>query len=190
MHRLVTVVLLAGSLVASTVGCERKSEGDDQTAKQAAQQEDTGSADGPGEDTGGQAEEASGTGGDARTITLEPVDNQMKYATTELTAEAGEKIHLVFDNTATAQAMKHNVVLLENDDSETAMEVARAGWKMPDQEYVPDHDAVLATTDMADPGETVEMTFTAPDEPGEYLYICTFPGHYPTMKGTLVVEDP
>jgi azurin len=48
---------------------------------------------------------------------------------------------------------------------------------------------VLASTKMAGGGETVEVTFTAPKEPGEYLYICTFPGHYLAgMKGVLVVK--
>ena len=40
-----------------------------------------------------------------------------------------------------------------------------------------------------DPGESVEVTFTAPDTPGDRPYICTFPGHYVGgMKGTLIVE--
>lgn len=32
------------------------------------------------------------------------------------------------------------------------------------------------------------MTFSAPEEIGEYLVICTVPGHYPSMQGRLVVE--
>lgn len=32
------------------------------------------------------------------------------------------------------------------------------------------------------------ITFTAPEEIGEYLVICTVPGHYPSMQGRLVVE--
>ncbi|MGH7283704.1 MAG: plastocyanin/azurin family copper-binding protein, partial [Polyangiaceae bacterium] len=31
-------------------------------------------------------------------------------------------------------------------------------------------------------------TFTAPG-PGKYPYICTYPGHYMTMKGTLEVTE-
>ena len=39
-------------------------------------------------------------------------------------------------------------------------------------------------------GETDEVTFTAPEEPGDYEYICTFPGHLAAgMKGTLTVEE-
>ena len=32
------------------------------------------------------------------------------------------------------------------------------------------------------------LTFTAPKEIGEYVVICTVPGHYPSMQGRLVVE--
>lgn len=32
------------------------------------------------------------------------------------------------------------------------------------------------------------MTFTAPEEIGTYLVICTVPGHYPSMQGRLNVE--
>ena len=32
------------------------------------------------------------------------------------------------------------------------------------------------------------MTFTAPEELGTYLVICTVPGHYPSMQGRLQVK--
>jgi azurin len=48
---------------------------------------------------------------------------------------------------------------------------------------------VLANTTLAGGGETVKVTFTAPTEPGEYTYICSFPGHYMAgMKGVFVVK--
>ena len=49
--------------------------------------------------------------------------------------------------------------------------------------------SILANTKLAGGGETVEVTFTAPTEPGEYTYICSFPGHVSGgMKGTLTVR--
>jgi len=44
-------------------------------------------------------------------------------------------------------------------------------------------------TEVAKPGETVEVTFTAPEEPGAYTYLCTYPGHWATMQGTMRVEN-
>jgi azurin len=54
-------------------------------------------------------------------------------------------------------------------------------------EYVPEDDAILAYTPMSKPGEKVEVVFTAPEETGEYGYVCTFPGHWATMQGTMRV---
>jgi uncharacterized cupredoxin-like copper-binding protein len=50
---------------------------------------------------------------------------------------------------------------------------------------VSDHD-MLVHMPLAKPGESSEVTFTAP-EPGKYPYICTVPGHYMMMKGVLTI---
>ena len=52
----------------------------------------------------------------ATKIVMEPDGNQMTYATTEFSVEPGEKVRLVFKNTASSPAMMHNVVLLTNSD--------------------------------------------------------------------------
>ena len=120
-------------------------------------------------------------------VTIQPVGNQMKYEQTEFTVPAGEEITLTFENTATSPAMEHNVVILTSTDDAVINRVGQAATGAADSEYVPEDDAILAYTSMAKPGETVSMTFTAPSEPGEYRYICTFPGHYLSMQGTMRV---
>jgi azurin len=120
-------------------------------------------------------------------VTIQPVGNQMEYEQTEFTVPAGEEITITFENTATSPAMEHNVVVLTNDDDAVVNRVGQAAMNAADNEYVPDDEAILAATDMAAPGETVSVTFTAPSEPGEYRYICTFPGHYTIMQGTMTV---
>ena len=42
--------------------------------------------------------------------------------------------------------------------------------------------------DIVPAGSTEIHTFTAPAEIGEYLVICTVPGHYPAMQGRLEVQ--
>jgi len=125
-----------------------------------------------------------------RTVTLHPKDNLLKYEETEFTVAPGETVKLVFDNTATNESMLHNVVLLnEEPRKELFWRVGEAGVQAgPESEYVPDDPAILAYTPMADPGETVSVTFTVPEEPGDYGYLCTFPGHYATMYGTMKVK--
>lgn len=124
-----------------------------------------------------------------RELTLQPEGNQMRYATTELTVEAGETVRLVFENIAESPSMVHNVLILNTNDEEVVERVGTAGQSAGQSaEYVPDDDAIIAHTPLAQPGETVEVTFTAPEEPGEYTYVCTYPGHWAMMQGTLVVE--
>jgi azurin len=136
----------------------------------------------------GSSDSASGTASKAVTeVTITPVGNQMKFEQTEFTVPAGEEITVTFKNTATSSAMKHNVVLLTTDEGSVVTRVGQAGTQAADNEYIPDDAAVLAATGLADPGETVSVTFTAPSEPGSYRYLCTFPGHYATMQGTMTV---
>jgi len=138
---------------------------------------------------GSSSDAASDTASDdaVTEITIQPVGNQMKYEETEFTVPAGEEISLTFENTATSPAMEHNVVILTSDDDTVVNRVGQAAMNAADNEYVPDDDAILAATDMSAPGETVSVTFTAPSEPGTYRYICTFPGHYTIMQGTMTV---
>ena len=179
MRRRILFAVLALSLATVALGCERKAEDGEAGGETTTQADQEQQAEGGADESDGEA----------RTITIQPVDNEMRYQQTEITVEPGQKVRIVFDNIATDPAMKHNVVQLDTDDSNVAMEVAQAGWSLPAQDYVPDHEAIIAHTSMSEPGETVEVTFTAPEEPGEYLYICTYPGHYPTRKGTLIVEE-
>ena len=56
--------------------------------------------------------------------------------------------------------------------------------------YMPkDMSKVIAhNTKVLGPGESETVDFTAPTTPGEYPYICTFPGHFATMRGKLIVK--
>ena len=121
------------------------------------------------------------------TITIRPVDNEMRYAQTAFTVEAGQEVTVVFENTATSEAMHHNVVVLTSDDDDDVNRVGQAAITAAESDYIPDDPAILAHTPMSAPGETVRVTFTAPTEPGTYRYICTFPGHYTLMQGTMTV---
>lgn len=139
---------------------------------------------------GGEAAEGGSSDGSSNAVTevtIQPVGNQMKYEQTAFTVPAGEEITLTFENTATSPAMEHNVVILTSTDDAVVNRVGQAAMQAADTEYVPDDEAVLAATDMSAPGETVSVTFTAPSEPGTYRYICTYPGHYTVMQGTMTV---
>ncbi|NGP88787.1 plastocyanin/azurin family copper-binding protein [Fodinibius halophilus] len=117
--------------------------------------------------------------------------NQMKFTVTNIEAQPGQEITVKLTTVSDfpKAAMAHNFVLLTADADVTA--VARASAKASDNEYIPADmkDQIIAYTGLAGGGETVEVTFTAPEEPGDYEYICSFPGHFAGgMKGVLTVK--
>jgi len=125
-----------------------------------------------------------------RTITIQPTGNEMTFKQTKFTVAPGETVELVFKNTATSPSMQHNVVVLNSTEDAVFERVGEAGMSAGStNDYVPEDDAVIAYTPIAPPGETVSVTFTVPEAPGEYGYVCTFPGHWATMQGTMYVED-
>src|SRR5207248_138871 len=87
-------------------------------------------------------------------------------------------------------AMQHNLVVVTPGALE---EIGLAAEKMlpePDANsrlYVPQSPKVLQATRLLDPGQQARLSFTAPDEPGDYPYLCTYPGHWRRMVGTLAV---
>ena len=115
------------------------------------------------------------------TLELRPIGNELEFEQKEIRAKAGQKIRVVFTNTSSV--MPHNVVILD-----AASAIDRVGVAaMTAENYIPEDEAILAYTSVAGPGETVEVAFTAPAEPGEYPFICTVPGHYYMMRGILKV---
>jgi azurin len=125
-----------------------------------------------------------------RVVKLKGTD-ALQFDIKKIEAKPGEMIEIQLSTVSSMpkQEMAHNFVLLAKNTPVDAfvMEAAMAR----NTEYIPvaRKQFILASTGMAGGGETVKVTFAAPKEPGEYLYICTFPGHYMGgMKGTLVVK--
>ena len=123
---------------------------------------------------------------------IEPKGNltggdDMKYNLTTIEAKPGEMIHVVLKNVGTVPkiAMAHNFVLLAL--AADPVEFTKAAMMAQATDYIPaDQKAkVLASTKLAGPGETVEVSFKAPAKAGTYNYLCTFPGHYVRMYGVV-----
>jgi azurin len=60
--------------------------------------------------------------------------------------------------------------------------------KASEKFYVPEIPEVLFATKMIGPQELYTLSFTAPTTPGQYPFLCTFPGHWRMMNGIMVVE--
>lgn len=133
---------------------------------------------------------AGGAAQTPRTIDIVGGDD-MKFNVTTITARAGEplRIRLVSKGTLPKVAMAHNVVVLKAGTDVAKLITDGAPFRVSD--FIPPtmKDAVIAKTPFAGPGETVQVTFTAPAKPGRYPFVCTFSGHYQAgMKGIMVVK--
>lgn len=114
----------------------------------------------------------------------------MKYSVPTITAKPGEQIRvrLTAKGSMPKIAMAHNFVLLTKTAKVTDFVTAAMGAR-PD--FIPaDKKAdIIAHTELAGAGETVEVTFKVPAAAGDYTYLCSFPGHFQAgMKGTLTVK--
>ena len=99
--------------------------------------------------------------------------------------QAGSRLKLVFNNN---DDMMHNLLVVKPGSADRVGELAIAlGLDGPDQHYVPDLDEVLFHTVLLEPETMEAIYFTVPDEPGEYTYVCSFPGHSFTMRDIMRV---
>ncbi|HMF60515.1 MAG TPA: plastocyanin/azurin family copper-binding protein [Vicinamibacterales bacterium] len=117
--------------------------------------------------------------------------DDMKYSVASIAAKPGETLHIVLKNTGTIPkiAMAHNFVAL--NAGVDAAKFSQDAMTARDTDYVPAARKadVLASTALAGPGETVEVTVKVPAKAGTYPYLCTFPGHFAAgMKGDIVVK--
>jgi azurin/glucose/arabinose dehydrogenase len=110
----------------------------------------------------------------------------LKFDTPLLTTKAGTHLRLVFKN---SDDMLHNLVITPPGRGTAVGEAALAlGVDGAAQSYVPDSADVLFHTSLLQPGSSDAIFFTAPDKPGDYEFLCTFPGHFQIMRGILRVE--
>ncbi|SHF62893.1 putative membrane-bound dehydrogenase domain-containing protein [Fodinibius roseus] len=138
---------------------------------------------------GGQTASDQSSESNAKTIRIKAVVNKLQFDVSEFSVQAGEKVEIVFEN---PDFMQHNLLITEPGALEKVGEAAddMAGeTDAAEKDYVPDISEVLFATSLVNPNNTVTLTFTAPDQPGEYPYVCTFPGHWRTMQGTMIVKE-
>jgi len=124
------------------------------------------------------------------TIELSANDT-MQYDNKAFEVPAGDEITLVFTNKGALPkaAMGHNVVILKPGSD--VMGFGAGAVAAAATEYVPQSgplaEQVVAYTRLLGPRETDTIKFKL-DAPGEYAFICSFPGHYALMKGTITAK--
>lgn len=117
--------------------------------------------------------------------------DHLKYSVEEIKASPEEEIQITLKTISDlpSNQMAHNWVLLKKNTN--ARSFVNKGLDNKKNEYIDPslEKQIIAKTKMLAGGEQETITFKAPEEAGEYMYICTFPGHFQAgMKGWLIVE--
>lgn len=121
------------------------------------------------------------------TIKINVIVGEMKYDKTKFSVKAGTRVKIILDN---PDFMQHNLLIIKPG---TLEQVGKAADQIATQtdgaelQYIPDIPEVLFSTPLVDPNDSVELTFTVPSQPGDYPFICTFPGHWRIMNGIMTV---
>lgn len=118
------------------------------------------------------------------------IPDQLRFNKATLQVPADAPIELRLDN---PDAIQHNLVLCTPgslDKVGQAVDKLLTAPKGIDRDWIPDLPEVLHATPMANAHEKVVLRFRTPKEPGAYPYLCTVPGHWRIMQGTLIVGEP
>ena len=127
---------------------------------------------------------------DRKVITISTVPEKMLYDIKQFTVKPGQKIKLILKN---PDQMLHNLLILKAGSLERVGAMADQMLNDPtaqEKSFVPKSPDVLVASDLVGPDQSIVLRFTAPTEPGDYPYICTFPGHWRLMKGVMTVVKP
>jgi len=180
--KVICILLSAGALVAGCAKTENKSVAERPAAPAPA------SMAAPAAAKPEAAAAVPATAGRAIEITA---NDQMKYSINEMRASPGELLSVTLINVGKMpkMAMGHNWILLRQGTDPLAYVSAGAAAAATDYEPPSLANQVIVSTHLLGPGERQTVTFNAPSEPGEYTYVCSFPGHFQVgMKGILIVE--
>ena len=119
---------------------------------------------------------------------IKTIPDQMKYDTETIVAEPGDIIEIRFINN---DAMQHNLLVLQPGALEiVGKEAQRFGMtkKGVEREYIPEMEEILYHTPLLNPREEFTLRIKLPDKVAEYPYVCTFPGHWRSMNGIIIVD--
>lgn len=129
---------------------------------------------------------ASWTEGPELTVRLGTVPG-LQYSVKDMTIKAGTKVRWIFSN---QDDMPHNCLIVMPGSANEVGEAALAmGVKGMAAQYIPNTNKVLYHTKLMQPGTSEAIYFIAPETPGVYQFVCTYPGHYSVMQGVIRIVE-
>ena len=125
---------------------------------------------------------------EAQVINLKTVEEKMLFDKSTFKVTAGKRVKIIFDNN---DSMPHNIIIGKPGSLEklgAAADAMLSDRSAVEKGYVPSSPDIIASMGLLFPGQKEVMNFTAPKSPGDYVYVCTFPGHWRIMKGIMKVD--
>ncbi len=117
-------------------------------------------------------------------VQMGAIPHQLKYNLDRFEVGAGQPVKLTFTNT---DIIPHNLLIVQpGSKAEIGNQAIAMG--IDAIKKAPENDKILQGTAMLDAGASETLTFTAPGEPGDYEFVCTFPGHWTVMNGVMRVK--
>ncbi len=126
----------------------------------------------------------------ARTITV-GVKPGLKFATDLIEGVVGEKVAIEFVNDDVTGLMHNLAVITPGSLQKVIAASMKIGPDAVEKNFIPDIPEVLAATPQVAINRKFTLYFSIPDSPGDYYFICTYPGHGQLMNGVFrVTESP
>ncbi len=120
-----------------------------------------------------------------QTVSVQGIEG-LKYSLADFDVKAGARVRVEFGNVSD---MLHNVVFVRPGSAARVADAAlKLGLNAMRDHFVPQTNEVLFYTALLEPQQSETIYFEAPTVPGDYTFVCTFPGHALTMQGTMRVR--
>ncbi len=123
-------------------------------------------------------------------VTIKPdPTNPLMYDTKSFIAKSGQKVKVTFENSHPIP-QPHNWVLCKPGKKDAVIAAAMGILTDPkalEKGYIPESPDILHHSKLLQQGQKETVEFTA-GSPGDYPYVCTFPGHAVLMNGIMKVE--
>ena len=121
--------------------------------------------------------------GNQTIVDIAAIPHQLKYNLNNFSVKAGSKVKITFLN---PDVIPHNLLIVEpGSRAEIGNQAIAMGADAVKK--APKNSKILQGTKMLEAGQKETLEFTAPAKPGDYEFICTFPGHWAVMNGIMKV---
>ena len=124
-----------------------------------------------------------------RVIRIGTIPHQMAFDKERIVIQAGKPVEFVLEN---SDIMPHNLAITLPGAMEEIGNAAEAMAQQPgalERHFIPESNKILLASQLLQPRQSQKLSFTAPAQPGVYPYVCTYPGHWRRMYGSLVVVE-